>query len=858
MLDLLTVSVRCPWRTLLVAGLFMALAIHQAVQLRPVASIRNIMPGDDPAAQAMNQIIDRFSITDELLLLAQWPDERAGTPEEIDSALVAFGDRLATAVRKDEIADRLCGPVRFRAPKEFRAFIERVMVPNIWHYADETTRKAMRNRLTREVMREQVARSADALAAGGGGGVMARALAQDILALRGVIGPLIAARLAHLTAALSPAMMEDDDGALLAPNGRALLIRVAGLRPVSDLDYARELTHAIRAKAEDANSDGLTLTFAGAYPIAEFAERSIRADMIRSIIIALVFLQILFWLAFRDVASFPLAIVPVGCGCLAGFAVYAQFSSELTPMTAAIGAVLAGLGVDYAIHILSHYRHARREGLDCESAVRQLLTTVGPAMATACGTSVLGLLVVARSQVPALREFAVLGALGLVGALAMTVVLLPALLALLDRARPSEGVLMGAADHGEPAGSINSQMEVSRKCGPRDISMVSLSVFFMACLMLVLWHGWPEFEDDLTVLHPRPNPALATQLRIAELYGNVADPLLVHLQADSEQALIGLAHDVQAQLMSAEARAAGIGGIHSIATWLPDLRSAAPDSLIMNAEERAAVLADFDSVIDASIFDPAALSDYREFIGRLVSDHAPPTLSDLEAFPELDRMLRPRALAGMPHVAHESIMTVFMTQRLSSRAERNRLVSATRMALDDLPGATLTGTVVLGHDAEMAIRREVTRVVEPSTMIVLVWVAFYFRRVGASLLAILPAVAGFVVMIAAMHLLGWKLNLINLLGVAIFAGIGVDNGVLLVSLARKRNAQGDMTVAHPGAWRAALSAMSLTTLSTVLSFSALCWTSTPGIQSLGATVTVGMVGAWVASVGLLAPLLRRP
>lgn len=853
-LGVLTASVRHPWWTLLLSGAIAALAVQQAAQLRPIASLRNVMPGDDAAARAMNRIIEDFSITDELLLLVAWPENRAGEATEIEAALIQFAERLASAIRSDERTDKLCGAIRFRAPPDFRLFLTEVMVPGAWHYADDATRQALRQRLTPQAMRAEIRRCAESLAAGGGGGVMAKTLAQDVLGLHNILGPMFSARLSFLAGAFPTESMQSGDDALLTPDRRALLMRIGGMRPVSDLDYARGFPLAIREKANDVNSDKLDLEFAGAYPIAEFAERSIRADMIRSIVVALVLLQILFWFAFRDLRSFPMAIVPVGSGCVLGFAVYAQIAGELTPMTAAIGAVLAGLGVDYAIHVLSHYRHARRDGMSADAAVRQMLATVGPAMVTACGTSVLGLLVVARSQVPALREFALLGALGLAGSLVMTVLVLPALLSIVE----------GKGSPGFPYSNAVGQM----RSGPGEdsnhsrnvwsaLASWSIAALIAGCFAIAVLRGWPEFEDDLTVLHPRPNPALAAQAYLTELFGNVADPLLVHLRADSAKDLVSLAYDAQARLRRAAAAEADIAGMHSLAVWLPDTRNGWDNSPFMDEAQVAALLVDFDAAIQESVFAPEALRDYREFLRKLVSSSAPPTLSDLATFPEMQQTLLPRNRPTNDQSDYESIMTLFVKHPMTNRMDRERVVRATSEALHGLPGAVLTGTAVMGHGAELAIRREVARVVEPSTLFVLAWVVIYFRRVGASLLAVLPAVSGFAVMMAVMHLMGWKLNLINLLGVAIFAGIGVDNGVLLVSLARKRNAEGEAMTAHPGAWRAALSAMSLTTLSTVLSFAALCFTSTPGIQSLGATVTVGMIGAWVASVGLLAPLLRR-
>ena len=854
---------RYPWWTLLLAAPIVAWAGFQVARLRPVASLRNITSGDDAAAQALNLIVEDFGVTDELLLLVGAPAQRGGDVAQIQTGLLAFARRLQSSLEGDVVAGALCGPIHFQTPPDFRAFVERVMVPRALHYVDAATAQALRKRLSPDAMRIQIRRHEQGLAAGGGG-VIGRAQLQDILGLRDMLAPALAARFGALPQAMSFPESGRAEGANFSADGRVLLMRIGGLHPVSDLAYARALTRTVCDRAFELNAEGFALDFAGAYPIAAFAEQSIRADMIRSIVLALVLLQILFWIVFRDLTSFPLAMVPVVCGCLVGFGVYAAWSTELTPMTAAVGAVLAGLGVDYAIHVLSHYRHLRRAGWDAETAVRRLLAIVGPAMVTACGTSVLGLLVVARSQVPALREFALLGALGLAGSLLATLTLLPAILVLVDRRRRIDKDQVAP-----PMASSDSRDFAAHSPLPRrgwleflalrefDFLPRILALFFAGIVVTAIWHGWPEFDDDLTVLHPRPNAPLQAQQRIADEFGDAADPLLVYLNAESPQEVLALAHATHRRLMQSDIQGLGIGGIHSLATWLPDPRTSAAPAHFLTTTQVDAVLTDFDTALAESIFEPAAFGGYRSFLGQLLAESRKPSWEDVDDFPGLARTLLPKQTSHQTPPRGRSLMTLFVNRHMATRAQRDRAIGGVRAALLDFPGATLTGVSVIGHDAEAAIRREITRVAEPSTALVLIWVLIYFRRLGASCLAILPAAVGFAAMIAAMHLLGWKLNMINLIGVAIFAGIGVDNGVLLVSLARKRGIAGEALKVNDGDWRTALSAMSLTTLSTVLGFAALCVTQTPGIQSLGATVTIGMSAAWLASVGLLAPLLRH-
>src|SRR5207237_2190423 len=98
-----------------------------------------------------------------------------------------------------------------------------------------------------------------------------------------------------------------------------------------------------------------------------------------------------------------------------------------------VAAILAGMGSDYSIHYLSHYQGRRRGGATASETAEETGVHLGPALLAAWLTSVIGFLAVGGSRVTALRDFAILGGLGLAGSFVAAVAVLPALLALLDR-----------------------------------------------------------------------------------------------------------------------------------------------------------------------------------------------------------------------------------------------------------------------------------------------------------------------------------------------------------------------------------------------------------------------------------------
>src|SRR5207249_3121229 len=105
------------------------------------------------------------------------------------------------------------------------------------------------------------------------------------------------------------------------------------------------------------NEDHLQLDISGGYAIAATSERAIRHDMIVAVIGSVVFLGGLFAIAYRrPIQFFAMAFVPVAIGVWYGFGAYRLANTTLTPLTAVIGGILAGMGIDYPVHYLSQFQ----------------------------------------------------------------------------------------------------------------------------------------------------------------------------------------------------------------------------------------------------------------------------------------------------------------------------------------------------------------------------------------------------------------------------------------------------------------------------------------------------------------------
>jgi predicted RND superfamily exporter protein len=114
---------------------------------------------------------------------------------------------------------------------------------------------------------------------------------------------------------------------------------------------------------------------------------------------------------------------------------------EQGPMTQILPILLIGLGVDYAIHLTSRYREDVHSGASVDRAVTSSIRTVGIALALATVTTSIGFLTNIFNEIPALREFGALAAIGIVASFLLAMTFVPAVREVLDRSGARKGTL---------------------------------------------------------------------------------------------------------------------------------------------------------------------------------------------------------------------------------------------------------------------------------------------------------------------------------------------------------------------------------------------------------------------------------
>jgi uncharacterized protein len=240
------------------------------------------------------------------------------------------------------------------------------------------------------------------------------------------------------SATLSPAEAAQ---VLAPPNGDGLAalqlsVGLVGSRAQENVAAARDLLEPLVADLEAdlvALDPAAGATLTGTPIVRQASLEGVSRALQVSVPIALLLCLGCAWAVMRSLRFALVALVPilVVVAWLYGFMYVAGYSVNL--VTATIGAISIGIGIDFATHMTLRYREQLARGHARLVALHGAAASTGVALAGSALTSVAGFAILAFAPMPMFASFGLLTAVMIALALAATLLVLPGLLLLVSR-----------------------------------------------------------------------------------------------------------------------------------------------------------------------------------------------------------------------------------------------------------------------------------------------------------------------------------------------------------------------------------------------------------------------------------------
>lgn len=668
--------------------------------------------------------------------------------------------------------------------------------------------------------------------------------------------------------ALSP--LFSGSGLITSEDGRMTVVTVQPSFGMMDMVNLTPGVNSIEAtlKQLDSEMPDVSIRATGMHIVARDETASIESDSKLTMILSVIFILLLLYFAFRSFLAPVLAFVPLLLGIIWTIGFTRLTVGRLNMMTAFSAAMLLGLGIDYAIHLYSSYTEGRSRNLTKTEAIRNAMLTTGPSIIIGAVTTALAFLSLNISSLAVLSELGTVMATGIIATLVSVFWVLPALIVLKKEKDNFSEKISGSYGF---IGSIAAGCRRGRFVIIPLLAAASVFMFFQA--------RHTQFDMNLMNIEPEGLESIALMNYMVDKYDLSSDSF--SFEADSLEDVYRYKKAFEELPHTAK--------VSSIADVLPQkaeqqarLRVIEDVRKSVEAYRRPAVPFDEGSALsalsgleqslealdrDGSSVSVQKLAELVKVNRKLLTTAAPERLEGVsEAFRNeyvklSDRMLSPEVLTV------DSLPAEFKSQFVGAGADKylvniypdfdiwsNLDTETGESFLDGLAAInpSVTGTPVFMKALYDQASSDLKITVAVLFVILFAVVVIYFRSFRYALLVFVPLGFSLVFMLGIMSLADLKFNMLNFLSVLLVIGIGLDDGIHIVHHYLYDSESRSIKLLFSKVGRAIL----LTTLTTLIGFGSLAFSSYRGIASLGIALVIGVGLTFIMTVLIIPAFLR--
>ena len=517
-------------------------------------------------------------------------------------------------------------------------------------------------------------------------------------------------------------------------------------------------------------------------------------------LLGIVFLLLI---VFRSVRPLLMSVLPIGIGCLTALVTTLLIFGEVHVLTLVFGASLVGVCIDYSFHFFCEHYLGEPNG-----APDQALKVILPAISLGALTSILGYLGLFLAPFPGLKQMAAFSSLGLLGAFATVVFWFPTLSKLgKNRQRQRKTKLLKAA---------SAYLRIWRRLPAKTT---------MWCLLgLAVVAGWQVAQtspnDDIRILQTQPQVLISQEARIRELVGGVDTSRFLLIEGDDVETMLQRIESIHPELNRLQAQGQ-LGFFQSLGFWVPSQARQLENLNLLKSKllGREKLLAAY---LDDMGFEPVVLDEVTDTL----------TNPDPDVL-ELEDWLESSVAAPLRHLwqgqTGRGVASLVLLGDVKAESQFEALAA-------QHPGISYVNKVRDVSNLFARYRHLSTRLVLGAYVLILVllWGRYGVKR---GTLAMVPPMMAAWFSLALTAAFGFPVNLFSMLALLLVLGIGIDYTIFL-SEAR-----------HDA--RTTMLAITLSSITTVLSFGLLALSETPVLRSFGLTLLIGIVTAM-----LLSPLVQ--
>lgn len=881
-----------PWRMLLVVLILTVVFGAFASQLSVTMRWSDLLPSGDKRTVQFNKIIDEFVSATSLVVVVQGEEAR----------IKAFADTLAPKLLEatDE-SKKLFRRVDYKTEIDFLKkhglmLVKKDDLENLKDIFTDPNLNGFLFNLNDSMEKEYVGkeesistREKEDQAVAFLSGIQDLVLALKNAAAGETIPETMAQKVADMLLFGEPYLLSYDE--------KALILNVIPNFTMMDAHYLIHGTDSAQVILDDLLTEfpdveaGLTGMIALGRDEMVYAEQSLGYTTLIAVVAILVLLMI----SFRMWVAPVLAIANLLIGLVWAVGAAAVVVGQLNVMTQMMAVILLGLGIDFSIHVISGFSERRALGENISEAMEKTFIKSGKGIVTGAFTTACAFLTLVISHSRGLKEMGLVTGTGLLAILLTTMLFLPSLLVLRERRLDRRRKRKGQRESFEKRDiSFRFLGQITGWFGKHYIFTIAASIVIT---LLLIWSATRiTFDHNYMNIEPKGLTSITLQDTVLEKFDLSMDYAMVLADdVDQSRALskryrelgsVAVTEDISLYLPSAKEQEERTPLIAEILSKIQtaEIRSAVfPEELthmnqqierlgmnIMEIQDMAFIGGQdkVDNKCKEIVGDPDD-PDSRSIIEELTSLLRGDADKIAEGFSSFQQKFAPYFMRSVLNMGStdpiktedlpdsildrysnstrdQFLITVFPSGNMWKNQEfLYRFVENIEEVSDKatgMPPVFLALIQIIGKDGRNAILL--------TLVIVFLLLAVDFQSPRLALIAMIPLACGIFWMVGIMHLVGMQITVMNIMGLPLILGIGIDDGVHIVHR-WKHEGKGKIRVIFSSTGKAIL----LTSLTTMLAFGSLVFSIWRGFGHLGGALFIGVGACFLTTAVVLSGII---
>ncbi len=181
------------------------------------------------------------------------------------------------------------------------------------------------------------------------------------------------------------------------------------------------------------STDNCKIEVTGMPAVYNKLNNSLLRSQFSSLILAITLVLVIVGFMLRSLAKGIYATIPIIATIVVLFGFMGLVGIPLDIATVLVASIALGIGIDYSIHVITHFNHALKEKGDINQALEDTIMVSGKAVIINVVSVSVGFLVLLFSQIVPLQNFGLLVAMSMIGSGLGSLTLLPVILILANR-----------------------------------------------------------------------------------------------------------------------------------------------------------------------------------------------------------------------------------------------------------------------------------------------------------------------------------------------------------------------------------------------------------------------------------------